>query len=168
MRTNRRSAPLIVWVCSLAVLAGSAALLGFTARDVVRHITADDQPATITDVSGTGGRSMTGKHRDRRTISFRLEDGSEHAAAAGDRWFWWPGEGDTIHVYDTAAGDWKIREEFSWPRTIGYTALLLLPWIFALLKAWEWADRKARPERRAARQRAEREQRRLARKGGQR
>ena len=114
---------------------GSGALLGWFTLGAVDHVTADDQPATITDVSGTGSRSMTGKHRDRRTISFRLEDGTEHAAAAADRWFWWPDEGDTIHVHETSPDEWRISEEFSWLRTIGASALLLLPWLFALLES---------------------------------
>lgn len=168
MSRNRRSDRLVIWVCSLAVLAGSAALLGWFAVGAVDHVTADDRPATITDVSGPGTRTPTGNNRDGRTISFRLEDGSEHAAATESRWFWWPDEGDTIHVHETSAGDWTVSEDFSWLRTLGFSAVLLLPWIFALLKAWEWVERTARPERWEAKQREERDRRRLARKGRQR
>ena len=158
----------MIWVCSIAVLTGSAALLGWLAVGAVDHVRADDQSATITDISSPGTRSVTGNKRDGRTISFSLEDGSEHAAATESRWSWWPDEGDTIHVHETAPDDWTIREDFSWLRALGYSALLLLPWIFALLKAWEWGEQRLRPERWAAKQRAERERRRLARKGRQR
>ncbi|MBS2936318.1 hypothetical protein KDN32_01005 [Nocardioides sp. J2M5] len=168
MSPRRRSDSLVIWVCSIAVLVGSGVLLGFTVRDVVRHVGADDQPATVTEVGGTSSRISTNDRRRSRSISFRLEDGTEHAAAAEGRWFWHPDEGDTIHVFETAPDDWTISEEFSWLRTLGFTALFLLPWIFALLKAWEWVERTARPERWEARQREERDRRRLARKGRQR
>lgn len=163
MRSSRRASPVVVWVCSVAVLAGSAVLLGWFAVGAVDHVTADDQPATITDVSGPGTRSVTGNNRDGRTISFRLEDGTEHAAAAESRWTWWPDEGDTIHVHETAPGEWRISEDFSWLRTLGFSALLSLPWLFALLKAWEWVERRVWPERWEARKREERDRRRLAR-----
>ena len=52
-------------------------------------------------------------------------------------------------------------------RPTGVLVHLLLPWIFALLKAWEWVERTARPERWEARQREERD-RRQARKDRQR
>lgn len=168
MSPNRRSDRLVIWVCSIAVLVGSAVLLGWLAVGAVDHVTADDQPATITDISGPDSRSMTGNNRDGRTVSFRLEDGSEHAAATESRWSWWPDEGDTIHVHETSPGDWAVSEDFSWLRTLGSSALVLLPWLVALLKAWEWVERTARPERWEARQREERARRRLARKRRQR
>ncbi|NYE35966.1 hypothetical protein F4692_001070 [Nocardioides cavernae] len=157
MRTDRRATPLLVWVLSLVVLAGCGVMLALGARDTVRHVTADDQPATITEVGGTGSRVSTNDRRRSRSIGFRLEDGSEHAAAAEGRWFWWPSPGDTIHVHRTSSGDWEISEEFSWLRTLGYGALFLLPWLVALLKAWEWAQRRWRPEQWAAKERESRD-----------
>ncbi|MCP3420831.1 hypothetical protein [Nocardioides pinisoli] len=38
-----------------------------------------------------------------------------------------------------------------------------LPWLFALLKAWEWVERSVCPERWEAKKRQERDRRRLAR-----
>ncbi|GAB3017756.1 hypothetical protein GCM10011376_01760 [Nocardioides flavus (ex Wang et al. 2016)] len=157
MSPNRRSDRLVIWVCSLAVLAGAGVLLGFTVRDVVRHVSADDQPATITAIGGTGSRVSTNDRRRSRSISFRLEDGSEHADAAEGRWFWWPDEGDTIHVHQVAPGDWEISEEFSWLRTLGFAALFLLPWVVALLKVWEWGQKRRHPERWAAKERESRD-----------
>lgn len=167
MRATYRVTPLLAWIFSIVVLAGSGVLLGLGVRDTVQHLTADDQPATVTEVGGTSSRTSTNDRRRSRSISFRLEDGSEHAAAADSRWFWWPSEGDTIHVHETAPDDWTISEEFSWVRTIGYGVLLLLPWLFALLKAWEWAEKTWRPEQYAAKQRDARQktrERRLARR----
>lgn len=56
-----------------------------------------------------------------------------------------------------------VSEDFSWLRTLGSSALLSLPWLFALLKAWEWAERSVWPERWEAKKRQERDRRRLAR-----
>lgn len=162
MSRDRPTERLVIWVCSIAVLAGSAALLGWLTVGAVDHVTADDQPATITDVSRSGSRTMIGRHRRERSVSFRLEDGTEHADSIRSRWTWSPEEGDTIHVHRVADEDWEISEDFSWPATAGWAALALLPWLFVLLKAQEWTERTFRPERWAARQREERERRRLA------
>ena len=158
MRATYRVTPLLAWAFSLVVLAASATLLAWFAKETVQHVTADDQPAVVTDVSGTASRSMTGRQRDGRTISFQLEDGSEHSASARSRWLWRPSDGDTVHVHETSPGDWEITEEFSWPRTLGFSALLLLPWVVALLKAWEWAEKTWRPERWEAKERASRQE----------
>ena len=165
MSRDRPTDRLLIWVCSVAVLAGSAALLGWLTVGAVDHVTAEDQPAVITDVSGSGSRTTIGRHRRERTISFRLEDGTQHADSVRSRWTWWPHEGDTIHVHQVSADDWEISEAFSWPATVGSAAFALLPWLFVLLKAEEWAERTFRPEKWAARQREERERGRLARKG---
>lgn len=164
MRATYRITPLLAWVFSLAVLAGSAALLGWFADGAVQHVTADDQPATITEVSGTASRSGVGRQRGERTIYFRLDEGTEHAASARSRWFWWPDAGDTVHVHETSPGDWEISEEFSWVGTLGFGAMLLLPWVVAFFKAWEWAERTWRPEQWAAKEQKARQQvrRRLA------
>ena len=167
MRASYRVTPLLATLFSVAILAASGVLLGFVVRDTVRHVTADDQPAQVTDVSGTASRSMTGRRRNGRSIAFRLDDGSEHAASARSRWWWRPDEGDTVHVHETSPDDWEISEAFSWPATVGYTVALLLPWIVAMLKVWEWIEKTYRPERWAARERAAREKarrRRLARR----
>ena len=145
MRATYRVTPLLAWVFSVIILAGSGVLLGLGVRDTVRHVTADDQPATITEVGGTGSRVTNNDRRRSHSIGFRLEDGSEHAHAAEGRWFWWPGPGDTVHVHESSPGDWEISEEFSWLRTLGYGVLLLLPWVVALFAAWEWAEDLAPP-----------------------
>ena len=160
MRASYRVTPFLAWVFSLVVLAATGTLLGFLVRDTVRHVTADDQPATITDVGATSSRVSNNDRRRSRSISFRLEDGAEHAAAADTRWFWWPDEGDTVHVHEVSPGDWEISEEFSWLRTLGGGALLLLPWLVALAKVWEWGEKRLRPERWAEKERRERERRR--------
>ena len=164
MRATYRVTPFLAWVFSLVILTGSGILLGFVVRDTVRHVTADDQPAVVTEVGGTSSRISNNDRRRARSISFRLEDGTEHAASAEQRWFWWPSPGDTVHVHETSPDDWEISEEFSWIGTLGWIAALLLPWVVAVLKVWEWGEKKLRPERWAAKQREEREQRRLARK----
>ncbi len=164
MRADYRVTPLLAWLCSLVILAGSGVLLGLGVRDTVRHVTADDQPATVIEVGGTGSRISNNDRRRSRSISFRLEDGAEHAAAAESRWFWWPSPGDTVHVHETSPGDWEISEEFSWLRVLGFGVLFLLPWLVALAKVWEWAEKTWRPERWAAKERESRQRvrRRLA------
>jgi hypothetical protein len=153
MRASYRVTPLLAWLFSLVILVGSGVLLGLTVRDTVRHVSADDQPATITEVGDTTSRISSNNRRRARTISFRLSDGSEHASAARKRWFWWPEEGDTVHVHETSSGRWEISEEFSWVRSIGWSVVLLLPWLVALAKVWEWAEKKLRPERFAEKER---------------
>jgi hypothetical protein len=157
MRATYRVTPLLAWVFSLVILAGSGVMLGFVVRDTVRHVTADDQPAVVTDVGGTGSRISNNDRRRARSISFRLEDGTEHAASAEQRWFWWPSPGETVHVHETSPDNWEISEEFSWIGTVGWTAALLLPWVVAALKVWEWAARKRNPERFAQKERASKE-----------
>ena len=168
MRATYRVTPLLAWLFSLAVLAASATLLAWFGTGAVQHVTADDQPATITEISGTASRSGPGRQRGERTIAFRLDDGTDHAASARSRWFWWPDEGDTVHVHETSSGDWEISEEFSWVRTLGYSAFLLLPWVVAFFKVWEWAEKTWRPERWAAKEREARQRvrRRLASRRG--
>ena len=72
--------------------------------------------------------------------------------------------GRTVHVHESSPGDWEISEEFSWLRTLGYGVLLLLPWVVALVKAWEWTQKTWRPEQFAASEREaqQRVRRRLA------
>jgi hypothetical protein len=157
MRAGYRVTPFLAWLFSLVILTGSGVLLGLTVRDTVRHVTADDQPATITDVGDTTSRISTNNRRQARTITFRLADGTEHAASARKRWFWWPAPGDTIHVHQDGPDSWEISEEFSWVRTLGFTGLLLLPWLVALAKVWEWAEKRYRPEKHAEKERRHRE-----------
>jgi hypothetical protein len=157
MRATNRATPVLAWVFSLVILAGSGVMLGFLVRDTVRHVSADDRPATITDISGTASRSISGNRRRERTITFRLSDGTEHAALARNRWSWWPDEGDTVHVHRTSSDGWEISEEFSWLRHLGYIALFALPWVIAALKVWEWGARRRNPERWAEKERESRE-----------
>ncbi|MDR7251990.1 hypothetical protein J2X46_000966 [Nocardioides sp. BE266] len=157
MRASYRVTPLLAWVFSLVVLAASTVLLGFFVRDTVRHVTADDQPAVVTDVGGTSPRVSNNDRRRERSISFRLEDGTEHAASAEQRWFWSPSPGDTVHVHETSPDSWEISEEFSWIGTLGWIAALLVPWLVALAKIWEWTARKRNPERFAEKERQAKE-----------
>ena len=157
MRASYRVTPLLAWVFSLVVLAACTVALGMLVSDTARHVTADDQPATVTDVGGTSPRISNNDRRRARSISFRLEDGTEHAASAEQRLFWWPSPGDTVHVHETSPGDWEISEEFSWLGTMGWIIALLVPWLVALAKVWEWAEKKLRPERFAEKERESRE-----------
>jgi hypothetical protein len=157
MRATYRVTPFLAWVFSLVVLAACATALGMLVRDTARHVTADDQPATITDVGRTMPRISPNHRRQARTISFRLADDSEHAAAARTRWLWWPSPGDTVHVHETSADRWEISEEFSWVGVVGWSVALLLPWLVALAKVWEWAEKKLRPERFAEKERLARQ-----------
>jgi hypothetical protein len=157
MRASYRVTPLLAWVFVLVILAGSGVMLGFFVRDTVRHVSADDRPATVTDVAGTSARSISSNRRRERTVTFRLTDGTEHAALARNRLFWSPDEGDTVHVHRTSGDGWEISEEFSWLRHLGYIAMFAVPWVIAALKAWEWGGKKLRPERFAEKERASRE-----------
>lgn len=157
MRADYRVTPFLAWVFSLVVLAACTTAIGMLVHDTAQHLAADDQPATVTEVGGTGGRVSSNDRRQEQSVSFQLADGTQHAASAEQRWFWRPSAGDTVHVHETSPGEWEISEAFSWPGTLGWIALLLLPWLVALAKIWEWAEKRFRPEAHAAKERRHRD-----------
>lgn len=163
MRANYRVTPWMAFTFSAVVLGICAYFLVDITRDTVAHVTADAQPATIVDIQSVGNRNGKGSSRE-KLMSFELRDGSAQSDEVRGRWLWWPSEGETIHVWEAAPGDWEVREDFSWVGTIGWTSALLIPWLIALAKVWEWAEKALFPERWAASQRRERERRRSARK----
>lgn len=163
MRVNYRVTPITAFAFSVVILGISSFFLVGLARDTVAHVTADAQPATIVDTEHH--HRSTRRESSATSLTFELRDGSIHSDLVHPGFFWWPSVGETIHAYEAAPSDWKVMEDFSWPATIGGMLVLLIPWLFAILKLWDRVEQTYFPERWADSQRRERERRRAGRKG---
>lgn len=145
MSARYRRTPWWAAALCLLILAGAGAILVEQVRSTVAYVSADRQPATITDVH----RPLrgVGKNRPKSTVTFATADGTLHADSVRSRFLWRPDEGDAISVYERAPRDWEIVEEFSWVGTVFVFGFCSIPWIIALLWLWEHADRRIRPEK---------------------